>query len=132
MPAMTTRSVAFTRRGVLAGVRVAAPMAVSVAVYGVVFGVLARQVGMSLLETVLMNVIVFAGAAQLAALDSWVAPLPIAALVITVVLVNMRLIMLGAALRPWLRTLPGRQGVPDALHAERRGLGRRDDPLSRG
>lgn len=106
MHAMNAAAISFTRGGVLVGARVAAPMAISVAVYGVVFGVLARQVGMTLLETVLMNVIVFAGAAQLAALDSWVAPLPIAALVITVVLVNMRLIMLGAALRPWLRTLP--------------------------
>ncbi|MCP5854142.1 AzlC family ABC transporter permease, partial [Klebsiella pneumoniae] len=89
----------------VAGMRLAAPMAISVAVYGVVFGVLARQVEMSLLETILMNVIVFAGAAQLAALDAWVYPLPVLALVITVALVNMRLIMLGAALRPWMRTL---------------------------
>lgn len=109
---MTARSVTFTRRGVLAGMRVAAPMAVSVAVYGVVFGVLARQVGMTMLETVLMNVIVFAGAAQLAALDAWAYPLPIVTLVITVVLVNMRLVMLGAALRPWLQTLPKRAVYP--------------------
>jgi predicted branched-subunit amino acid permease len=92
--------------------RLAGPMAVSVAVYGVVFGVLARQVGMSLLETVLMNVIVFAGAAQLAALDSWVYPLPILTLVITVLLVNMRLVMLGAALRPWMERLPNRIVYP--------------------
>lgn len=112
MHAMNETSITFTREGVLAGARVTAPMAVSVAVYGVVFGVLARQVGMSLLEAVLMNVIVFAGAAQLAALDSWVYPLPIVTLVITVLLVNMRLIMLGAALRPWMRHLPNRLVYP--------------------
>lgn len=112
MRAIDATSVTFTRSGVLAGMRMAAPMAVSVGVYGIVFGVLARQVGMSLLETVLMNVIVFAGAAQLAALDSWVYPLPIVTLVITVLLVNMRLIMLGAALRPWMRTLPNRIVYP--------------------
>lgn len=109
---MRTPPVTFTRQGILAGMRWTAPMAVSVAVYGVVFGVLARQVDMSLLETMLMNLIVFAGAAQLAALDSWAYPLPILTLVITVVLVNMRLIMLGAALRPWLRTLPNRIVYP--------------------
>ncbi len=112
MRAIDATAVRFTRVGVLAGMRLAAPMAVSVAVYGIVFGVLARQVGMSLLETLLMNVIVFAGAAQLAALDSWVYPLPIVTLVITVLLVNMRLIMLGAALRPWMRTLPARIVYP--------------------
>jgi 4-azaleucine resistance transporter AzlC len=109
---MNVTPVTFTRDGIIAGMRVTAPMAVSVAVYGVVFGVLARQVGISLLETVLMNLIVFAGAAQLAALDSWVYPLPILALVITVLLVNMRLIMLGAALRPWMRSLPNRIVYP--------------------
>jgi 4-azaleucine resistance transporter AzlC len=109
---MNITPVTFTRDGIIAGMRVTAPMAVSVAVYGVVFGVLARQVGISLLETVLMNLIVFAGAAQLAALDSWVYPLPILALVITVLLVNMRLIMLGAALRPWMRSLPNRIVYP--------------------
>lgn len=112
MGAIDPARITFTRNGFIAGARVTAPMAVSVAVYGVVFGVLARQVGMSLLETVLMNVIVFAGAAQLAALDSWAYPLPIVTLVITVLLVNMRLIMLGAALRPWMRTLPGRIVYP--------------------
>ena len=112
MGAIAPARISFTRNGIRAGMQVTWPMAISVAVYGVVFGVLARQVGMSLLETVLMNIIVFAGAAQLAALDSWVYPLPIVTLVITVLLVNMRLIMLGAALRPWMQALPNRIVYP--------------------
>jgi 4-azaleucine resistance transporter AzlC len=80
-----------------------------------VFGVLARQVDLSLLEATLMNVVVFAGAAQMAAMDLWVYPLPILTVVITVLLVNMRLLMLGAAMRPWLESLPGRIVYP-SLH----------------
>jgi 4-azaleucine resistance transporter AzlC len=110
-----TESVTFTRGGVVRGLRAAAPLAVSVAVYGMVFGILARQVDMSLLEATLMNFIVFAGAAQMAAMDFWVYPLPIATILVTVLLVNLRLIMLGAAMRPWLERIPGRIVYP-TLH----------------
>jgi 4-azaleucine resistance transporter AzlC len=106
------QGVTFTRQGVGRGMRATLPVAVSVATYGVVFGVLSRQVGLSLLETLLMNVLVFAGAAQTAALDIWAYPLPVAAILATVVLINLRLIMLGASLRPWLHGLPGRTVYP--------------------
>ena len=96
------------RRGLVAGI----PVAVSVAAYGIVFGVLARQVGLTLLEVILMNVVVFAGAAQTAALDLWTYPLPIFAIVTTTLLINMRLLLLGAALRPWLDRYPDRKVYP--------------------
>ncbi|HEV2127499.1 MAG TPA: AzlC family ABC transporter permease [Thermomicrobiales bacterium] len=88
------------------------PVAVSVAAFGVVFGALARQVGLTLLEVILMNTLVFAGAAQIAALDLWVYPLPILAIVATTLLINLRLLLLGAALRPWLGRYPDRKVYP--------------------
>lgn len=102
----------WTTAGVRRGMIACIPVAVSVAAYGVVFGVLARQVGLTLLEVVLMNTVVFAGAAQTAALDLWSYPLPIAAIVTTVLLINMRLLLLGAALRPWLDRYPDRKVYP--------------------
>jgi 4-azaleucine resistance transporter AzlC len=108
-------NVTFTRRGVVRGVRATLPVAISVATYGVVFGVLARQVGVTLLEAMVMNVIVFAGAAQTAALDLWTYPLPVLSIVATVVLINLRLIMLGASMRPWMHELPGQYVYP-TLH----------------
>jgi 4-azaleucine resistance transporter AzlC len=111
-PDSAHQRVTFTRAGVFRGLRATAPLAVSVSVYGIVFGVLARQVDMSLAEAMIMNVVVFAGAAQMAAMDFWVYPLPILTLVITVLMVNLRLVMLSAALRPWLRSLPGRIVYP--------------------
>ena len=107
--------VTFSRAGVLRGMRASVPVAISVATYGVVFGVLARQVGVTFVEALVMNVVVFAGAAQTAALDIWVYPLPVAAIVVTVLLINLRLIMLGASLRPWMHHLPGRIVYP-TLH----------------
>lgn len=96
------------RRGLIAGI----PVALSVVAYGVVFGVLARQVGLTLLEVVLMNTLVFAGAAQIAALDLWTYPLPIFAIVATVLLINMRLLLLGASIRPWMERYPARRVYP--------------------
>lgn len=105
-------NVIFTRQGVADGLRATAPLAISVATYGAVFGVLARQVGVTLAEAMLMNVVVFAGAAQLASLDQWTYPLPVMGIVVTVLLINLRLIMLSASLRPWLKTLPARIVYP--------------------
>lgn len=112
---MTDTHVSFTWSGVRRGLGATAPLAVSVAVYGMVFGVLARQAGLSIIETSLMNLVVFAGAAQMATMDFWAYPLPLATIVITVLLVNLRLIMLSAAMRPWLRHVPNRIVYP-TLH----------------
>src|SRR6185437_3770864 len=98
--------IAFTRRGVLAGARACLPIALGAGVYGVVFGILARQAGMSLAEALLMSAIVFAGASQLVALGLWVTPLPVGALILTTLIVNLRHVLMGASLHPWLAKLP--------------------------
>jgi predicted branched-subunit amino acid permease len=51
----------FTRAGALSGAKKITPVAVSDFAYGVVFGVLAHQVGLSLLEAGLMSGLVVAG-----------------------------------------------------------------------
>lgn len=102
----------FTTDGIRRGAQAAIPFGIGVVIYGVVFGLLARQVGLSLIETILMNVLVFAGTSQTAALDMWSYPLPILSIVATTLLINLRFILLGAAARPWLRQLPGRKVYP--------------------
>jgi 4-azaleucine resistance transporter AzlC len=97
---------------VLRGMQATIPMGIGVAIYGVVFGLLARQVGVTFLENLLMNVIVLAGAAQTASLDLWSYPLPIFSIVLTTLLINLRLILLGAAARPWLHQAPDRKVYP--------------------
>jgi 4-azaleucine resistance transporter AzlC len=97
--------VTFTRRGLLDGARAIAPIALGVFTYGIVFGVLARQAGLSLAESLLMSGLVFAGASQFVALGLWTAPLPIVALVFTTLIVNLRHVLMGASLRPWFARL---------------------------
>jgi len=91
----------FSRAGLLAGVRRSLPVALSVAAYGAVFGVLARQAGLSVEEAGLMSGLVYAGSAQFVALGLWTTPLPIATLVLTTLVVNLRLLLMGATMRTW-------------------------------
>ena len=95
----------FTRAGALAGVQRAVPLAVSIFLVGTVYGVLARHAAMTLPETLLMSAIVFAGASQFVAVGLWTMPIPIAAIVATTLIVNLRHVLLGAALRSWFRDL---------------------------
>jgi 4-azaleucine resistance transporter AzlC len=84
------------------------PLALGVGAYGLVYGVLAGQAGMGAGAVLLMSATVFAGASQFVALDLWGAPLPVAALVLTTLVVNLRHVLMGAALQPWLAGLPPR------------------------
>ena len=98
--------ITFTRHGVWAGVRACLPIALGAGVYGFVFGILARQAGLSLAEALLMSAIVFAGSSQLVALSLWITPLPVGTLILTTLIVNLRHLLMGASLRPWLARLP--------------------------
>jgi len=98
--------VAFDLKGGVAGARRVLPIALSVCAYGLVFGVLAQQARLSLLEVLLMSGLVFAGSAQLIVLSLWAMPLPIAAILLTTLIVNLRNLLLGAAISPWFSRLP--------------------------
>jgi len=50
------------------------PVALSEAVYGLVFGVLARQAGLTWTETLLMSALVNAGGSQFTAIAMWGGP----------------------------------------------------------
>ena len=96
----------------LLGMRTFVPLAISIAAYGVVWGVLAGQAGLSVLEVTLMSALVFAGASQFVALDMWEpGNLPILSIVVAVGIVNLRLLLMSATLRPLTAHLP----LPKAL-----------------
>ena len=97
--------VTFTWSGALLGVRRSLALILSVCTYGVAFGVIARQTGLSLTEATLMSAVVRAGAAQLVVLGLWSTSLPVVAIVLTTLLVNLRFLLMGAALRPWFARL---------------------------
>ncbi len=104
----------FTREGVWAGMKLTLPYSVSALPFGLAFGAAAAGAAISPLEASLMSALVFAGSAQFAVLALWTGPLPVAAIVLTAFLVNARHIVMGAALHPYIATLPRRMVLPIA------------------
>lgn len=88
-----------------AGYLLCLPIAVSVALFGLIYGLLAAQKGLSMVETVGMSLIVFAGSSQLLALELWSSPINIIGLGLAVLIINLRYLMqtatLGDLLKPW-------------------------------
>jgi len=78
----------------------------SAAAFGLIFGLAARQAGYSLIEAVAMSTIVFAGAAQFAAVGLVAAATPWPAIVLLTGLLNARHLLYSAALAPWLDRVP--------------------------
>ncbi len=96
----------FTWGGVKRGIAIALPFGASSVIYGLGFGVLAAQVGLSVAEAVIMSALVFSGTAQLAILQTWSAAPALLPIFATVMIANARYILMGATLRPWLAPLP--------------------------
>src|ERR1700761_689895 len=74
--------------------------------FGIGFGVAAAQKGLSIFETTLMSLTVFAGTSQMVALDLWARPLPLIALFVSVFVANLRYFVMGAAIQPYLANRP--------------------------
>jgi predicted branched-subunit amino acid permease len=67
---------------------------------------MAAAVGISLWEAMALSGWVNAGGAQMATLQAWNDPVPLLAVCLTVLAINSRYLLLGAALRPWFAGLP--------------------------
>ncbi|MFL5678802.1 MAG: AzlC family ABC transporter permease [Chloroflexota bacterium] len=74
--------------------------------FGFVYGLSAREAGFSPIEAVAMSVIVFAGAAQFAAVGYVASGLPWPGIILLTFLLNARHLLYSAALAPWFRELP--------------------------
>jgi len=83
--------------------RLCAPLAPAVLLFGFATGLLANAKGFSALEAVLMSALVFAGASQVAALEAWTSPPALLSLAAIVAAVNSRYFLVGATLGPVLR-----------------------------
>jgi 4-azaleucine resistance transporter AzlC len=74
------------------------PIAIAAVPIGLVCGTLAAERGLSLAQIGLMSATVFAGASQFVALGLWTEPLPIAAIVLATLMVNLRHVMMSASI----------------------------------
>ncbi len=79
------------------------PLALSASIYGVVYGVLAGKAGLSILETIAMSGIVFAGASQMTAVQMIALGSSGISIIITVFIINLRHFLLSASIAPYLK-----------------------------
>lgn len=110
-----------TWAGFVRGFVRAQPLSVGIVVYGLAFGLLARQENLSLLESLAMSVVVYSGSAQLAAVSAmdqggFVGLDAIASIAAAIVLLNARYLLYSAALWPWLGAAPTRQILPTLFY----------------
>src|SRR3546814_17993174 len=105
-----TAAIPFRRGEFAAGAFTILPLLVAVVPFGLLLGTLAAQKGLSPLKTALMGATVFAGASQFVAVEIWTTPPAVALLAATALMVNLRHVLMGAALAPhlsgWLRGAP--------------------------
>lgn len=101
-----TGEVTFTLDGARRGARAVLAIVPGAVAFGVVYGFLAGERGLSTLEIALTSMLVFAGASQFLALEMWHQPLPLATLVLGVLVINLRHLLMGPALLPWLARIP--------------------------
>ena len=99
--------------GFLDGAKVCAPVALGAIPFGAAAGLSAISVDMPVHEALLMSVVVFAGAAQLASLDLAASGAPAVVIVLIALVINLRFAMYSAALSEWTRpkSLLGRAGL---------------------
>lgn len=87
----------------LCGMRLALPVVLGYLPVGFAFGVLAVQAGMNPLLVGLMSYFVYAGSAQLIAADLLTAGASTATVIVTTFVVNLRHLLMSAALTPYLQ-----------------------------
>ncbi len=94
------------RRYFLQGVRDSLPFLLVVVPFGMVFGVVATEAGLTVAQTMGFSIGVFAGASQLAALQLMTENAPTLIIMATALAVNLRLAMYSASLAPYLGKAP--------------------------
>jgi branched chain amino acid efflux pump len=88
------------------------------AVFGMAYGTVAAQKGLTFVEAAAMSVFVFSGSAQFVAMEIWSNPITVGTILTmaaTSLVVGLRLVLMGASLRPWLGALPPQKIYPALL-----------------
>ncbi|HET89296.1 MAG TPA: branched-chain amino acid ABC transporter permease [Chloroflexi bacterium] len=93
------------RRDFGRGLVATAPLIPGVVVFGLLYGVMARQVGFSPWEAWAMSLIVHAGSAQFVALGMWETSSAIN-IILTTLIINLRHLLMGASVAPYIHGLP--------------------------
>lgn len=86
----------------LSGVRAELPILLGVVPFGMIYGVLAVEGGLSALQAQSMSVIVFAGSAQFVMAQLFAAQTPVLVIIVTAGMLNLRHVLYSASIAPYL------------------------------
>ena len=92
--------------GFTSGARAGLPVVLGYLSIGFAAGVVQRASGLSVAEVVLMSLVLYAGSAQFVAASMIAAARPPVAVIVTVLFVNLRHLLLSAALAPFFARVP--------------------------
>lgn len=122
------------RKNFIEGVRAEVPILIGVFPFGLIYGALAINSGLSTTAAQLMSSIVFAGSAQFITAQLFKEGAPALVMILTIAVVNLRHMLYSASLAPYLKDLSIRWKVllsylltdeayaPSILHYEKEGL----------
>jgi 4-azaleucine resistance transporter AzlC len=117
-----------------AGARAEIPLLIGVIPFGLIYGALAVNAGLSNAEAQLMSAIVFAGSAQFITAQLVHEAAPGLVIVLTIAIVNLRHMLYSASMAPYIASLPARWKAvlsylltdeayaPTILHYEKHGV----------
>jgi len=94
---------------IFSGAQKALPIVFGYIPIGFAYGVLAQKAGISTFNTILMSVVVFAGSSQLIAVEFFALGLSASSILLTTFIVNLRHMLMSAALSPYLRNWEKRE-----------------------
>lgn len=90
------------RLSFLSGVRAELPILLGVVPFGMIYGVLAVEGGLSAVQAQSMSVIVFAGSAQFVMAQLFAAQTPLLVIIVTAGMLNLRHVLYSASIAPYL------------------------------
>ncbi|PAB55922.1 hypothetical protein CCE28_21485 [Anaeromicrobium sediminis] len=93
------------REEFLLGIKKTIPFMIGVMPFGLAYGIMASQAHLSVLETTLMSMIVFAGSAQFMAIGMISEGVGFTYIVISTLLINLRHLLMGLSLSPYFKNL---------------------------
>lgn len=89
--------------GWLSGAIVATPIVLGFVPVGIAFGILARKAGISVANTLLLSLLVYAGSSQFVAVGMFASGAHPLSIIVTTFVVNLRHLIMSAAIAPFLR-----------------------------
>lgn len=99
------------RKTFLDGVRAEIPLLIGVFPFGMIYGALALNAGLSLTSSLMMSSIVFAGSAQFVTAKLVADSAPALVIILTIAVVNLRHMLYSASLAPYLKNLSSKWKV---------------------